>query len=500
MTPILGRRDAARGTGLNAWFALISLVAIGIAVETDSVQALPSFARQTGQPCGTCHTDFPALTPYGRSFKLRGYTAGGGPFRTTLFDYAAAAEVLAQYTGMPLKAPPAAITTSTSDIWVPPVALMAVVGLTHTQAPLPDPTAPFQPNDNVIPSPVSAFYGGAITEHIGAFAQLTYAGPGPGGPGPFDHNWGWDNTDVRYSNTGRLGELDFVWGITAHNNPSVQDVWNTTPAWKFPFAASTIANTPSASTIIDGAFAAHVVGVGAYAWINDFFYLEATGYKTLDFRTLNNLGANPFDAPGQMDSVAPYFRLAVEPQWRNHSLQFGAFGMMTKVAPWLMPDVNSAVASITDKYTDIGVDSQYQYQGDYYWFTLRASYIHEHLQLDASSVLFGTNPNDVLNTFRGEGSLAFGLDNRIVVTAQYFATWGSFDLNQFAGLYGTGVPNSNGYIFELAYIPFGMSKAPLWPWFNVRVGVQYVYYNEFDGDRIHARDNNTFFLYAWSAM
>src|SRR6202165_3575928 len=49
-------------------------------------QALPSYARQTGQPCGTCHTDFPALTPYGRRFKLLGYTAGGGEFRTTPFS------------------------------------------------------------------------------------------------------------------------------------------------------------------------------------------------------------------------------------------------------------------------------------------------------------------------------------------------------------------------------------------------------------------------------
>ena len=48
-------------------------------------QALPSFARQTGQPCGTCHTDFPALTSYGRRFKLLGYTTGRGQFRTTPF-------------------------------------------------------------------------------------------------------------------------------------------------------------------------------------------------------------------------------------------------------------------------------------------------------------------------------------------------------------------------------------------------------------------------------
>ena len=59
-----------------------AVIAVGL---SKPAQALPSFARQTGQPCGTCHTDFPGLTPYGRLFKLNGYTAGGGKFRTTLF-------------------------------------------------------------------------------------------------------------------------------------------------------------------------------------------------------------------------------------------------------------------------------------------------------------------------------------------------------------------------------------------------------------------------------
>ena len=50
-------------------------------------RALPSYARQTGQPCGTCHTDFAGLTPYGRRFKINGYTSGGGQYRTTLFPF-----------------------------------------------------------------------------------------------------------------------------------------------------------------------------------------------------------------------------------------------------------------------------------------------------------------------------------------------------------------------------------------------------------------------------
>ena len=38
--------------------------------------ALPAYARQTGQNCVACHVSFPELTPYGRLFKLTGYTIG----------------------------------------------------------------------------------------------------------------------------------------------------------------------------------------------------------------------------------------------------------------------------------------------------------------------------------------------------------------------------------------------------------------------------------------
>ena len=108
-------------------------------------------------------------------------------------------------------------------------------------------------------------------------------------------------------------------------------MWNTTPAWTFPYAVSTIAPTPGAKTLIEGAFAAHVGGVGAYSFINDTLYLEATGYRTLDFRAQNALGTDPFGAPGLFDGTAPYWRVALEPQWGNHSLMVGAFGMYFSV-------------------------------------------------------------------------------------------------------------------------------------------------------------------------
>src|SRR4029077_16767031 len=64
---------------LSNAMAVVLLAAFFALGPAPPAQALPSFARQTGQPCGTCHTDFAGLTPFGRRFKIGGYTYGGGP-------------------------------------------------------------------------------------------------------------------------------------------------------------------------------------------------------------------------------------------------------------------------------------------------------------------------------------------------------------------------------------------------------------------------------------
>lgn len=39
-----------------------------------SAKAMPSFSRQTGFSCATCHTIPPRLNRYGWIFKMKGYT------------------------------------------------------------------------------------------------------------------------------------------------------------------------------------------------------------------------------------------------------------------------------------------------------------------------------------------------------------------------------------------------------------------------------------------
>jgi hypothetical protein len=450
-------------------------------------RALPSFARQTGQPCGTCHTDYAGLTPYGRRFKINGYTNGGGQYRTTLFPFDDSID----------KQRP----------WVPPISFMATPGFTHTATGMAPPADPFAANDNFTFQPLSFFWGGAITDHIGAFAQVTYTQAPRAADidaNPFVHAWTWDNTDVRYADSTTLGKMNITYGITANNNPTVQDPWNTTPAWGFPYSVSPFwpGMAPVAGPIIDGGFAASVGSVGGYVYINDLIYLEASVYRTLPPSAQNALGVDPTGLPGLINA-APYWRAAFEPHWGPHWLEVGTFGMIANAHPFVgfipgsgtIPGTpgsfDTSTFPQTDKFTDIGFDAQYQYQGSNFWFTLRGTYIHEQQKLDASFNLLGaTNLTNELNEARAYASLAYGNNNRVVLTGQYFDTWGSLNLGA----------DTKGWIGEIAYIPFISSFSPGWPWFNVRIGLQYTWYEQFAGTSVNASSNNTLFAYIWMAM
>src|SRR6267154_5427968 len=58
-----------------------TLFAIALLIcASSAANAVPSFAEQTGQRCSACHVGGlgPQLTPFGRRFKLEGYTLRAG--------------------------------------------------------------------------------------------------------------------------------------------------------------------------------------------------------------------------------------------------------------------------------------------------------------------------------------------------------------------------------------------------------------------------------------
>ena len=181
-----------RSFGRVALFVAMAVFAVAAILLTigfaSPAHALPSFARQTGQPCGTCHTDFPALTPFGRRFKLLGYTTGGGEFRTTPFsveDGQRCTRRIRQDDGLCEGA------AATGRIEIGSRQGIRAAGLDdgdrrlhpYPGRPATARTDPYSPNNNVVLSPFSAFWGGAITDHVGAFAQVTYNAIGPGSLG-----------------------------------------------------------------------------------------------------------------------------------------------------------------------------------------------------------------------------------------------------------------------------------------------------------------------------
>lgn len=494
------------GWRLFAALALLVVLAGFLTIGLASpAKALPSFARQTGQPCGTCHTDLPALTPFGRRFMMLGFTPGGGQFRTTPFSSDAGRAARAELGNLRdyAKSLDNPSTGNDSSVWVPPISAAGLVGFTNTKAPLDPPTDPYQPNNNLVLSTINLYWGGAITDNIGAFVQVTRNAPPPGGfPDRFGQTWSWDMSDIRYANSTNIGGVNLIYGVTVNNSPTAQDPWNTTPLKRFPYEIeSNVAPEPEGNTLIEGAFMANVVGTGAYALINDMLYLEAAAYGSIRPRAQNFFGVDPLMSPGLINGVAPYWRVALEPNWGRHSLMVGTFGMYARVNPWASMEAGMgnpfAILQQTDDYTDIGVDSQYQYQGSSYWLTLRGAYIKETQRRNASFTNGNAaNPTNSLNSLRLLGSVAYGHDNRVALTGEYFNIWGSPDPILYADFASGVSPNSNGWKADIAYIPFNTKFAPGWPWGNVRVGLQYTWYNKFQGTTVGAHDKNTLFLYA----
>jgi hypothetical protein len=418
-------------------------------------RAVPLFARQTGQQCAACHNGFPELTPYGRLFKLNGYTFGGGQSS------------------------------------IPPVSAMVVTSFTNTQASQPGGAAPhYADNNNVALDAVSVFYGGVILPNLGLFGQATYNG--------IDRTFGWDNTDLRYARTVKLFGNETILGVSLNNNPTVQDVWNSTPAWGYPYLASGLGQTPAAATIIEGAFAQDVVGINPYLYYDRLFYAEIGAYRTLGNRALQALGAGV--GGNQINGVAPYWRVALEPKWGAQSWEIGTFGITAAEVP-------SGIAGFgTDHVTDFGLDTQYQYLGDINSLSAQAYYIHENGNYSASAQQGVTsNAHDHLDSFRIKGSYIY--TQTYEVTGAYFHIGGSRDALLYGPDSANNSPNSSGYIGELDYMPFNHGGPAFWPWLNVKFGLQYTYYTQFnggtsnyDGAGHNATDNNTLYLFAWTAF
>ena len=449
---------------------LISLSGIGISV---TAQAVPSFARQTGMACIACHTQFPELTPFGRQFKLNGYVVDN----------------LRQVSASSLSQRDLLLLNQ-----IPPLSLMFQGSVTRTNKSLPDKalTGALAQNGQVqFPQQVSLFYAGRLAPKMGAFIQMTYdAGSG---------SWGMDNTDIRFADRYQspLTPNDpLVWGFTLNNSPSVEDVWNSTPAWGFPYGTPSAAPGSVASPLLDGALAGDVGGLGAYVWWNNWLYAEVSAYRTARQGATGITGQGPLDSGDSnvISGLSPYWRIAAEKDWGPNSWEAGFSGIDTK----LLPGNGVALEGPTNNFNDVSFDTQYQWITDTQAITLQGRYIHEDQTLNAAFASGGaSNLKDKLNELRL--TAAYLYNHELGGTFGFFNTTGTSDAllypqgSAYSGS-ASNSPDTRGYIAELDYLP----------WLNTKFSLQYTMYTKFNGGSSNydglgrnASDNNTLYLLGW---
>jgi len=452
-------RHSHPSSGFRALFALPLFVCLFLAGKA---QAVPSFARQTGMDCSACHTVFPELNKFGRQFKMTGYNVGSVQW----------------ITGTDAQG-----NTRVQVASIPPIAGMmqlshqftAVNPLTYTAA------GSDGGGTNSFPGQFSFFYAGAITPKMGSFVQMTYD-PGAG----FFH---FDNTDVRYADRMDLFGTDLVYGISANNNPTVQDVWNSVPAWGFPYAV------PSGSQLVSPmgnpqieSLANQVASLGAYVYWNDMIYLEGADYRSMD----------PLGTASALQGFAPYWRVAVQHDFDATSLEVGTFGLAGNTYPSAAPSGLNQ-----DSFTDFGLDSQLQFVGDEHLVTLKGSWIQEDQSWNASNI--NANPAGTASSSSGQlrqlhldGTYYY---HRLIgATVGYFSNLGNEDATLYASAPVTGSqsnsPNNAGMVYEVNFVP----------WYNTKFSLQYTAYSEFNGGVLNydgagrnAFDNNTLMVLGWFA-
>lgn len=412
----------------------------------------PAFARQTGLACNVCHTHYPELTAAGRAFKLNGY-------------------VLRRSDSLSGTNPQG--TQNLLLNLVPPLAFMVQTSYTQTAKAVPG-TAN---GSLLLPDQLSLFTGGEITPHVGSFIQLTMD--------PNEGSFGVDNVDFRFANSTTFLHQNTVYGLSLNNNPTVQDLWNSTPAWGFPYGSTSVAPTPGAATMIDGSLGGAVAGLTAYTMWNNRVYLEAGAYRSAPWGSARPITLDN-SAAGLVAGWAPYWRVALPFDLGVHSVSVGAYGMSA--------NRYSSDATQQNKFTDVAFDLTWMLPVGSNSFTLDGTYINE--TQNWTDTTAAANRKNTLHTVRADAMYHVG--HMWALTVAPFSTTGTADATLYPAdaISGsaTGSPNSSGVIGEVDYMP----------WQNLRLQLQYVAYSKFnggstnyDGAGRNAAHNNTLYFLTW---
>jgi len=330
------------------------------------------------------------------------------------------------------------------------------------------------------PQQLSVFLAGGWASHFGGLAQVTYSHA--------DDHFSMDNTDLRYANQTTLGSKSLEYGITLNNNPSVEDLWNSTPAWGYPFSSSAATVGSLATAVISGSLGSDVAGLGGFGMWNGHLYVAGTVY-----RSEHGGGPAPVDGVNyqyNISGAAPYWRAAWQQNWGANYLEIGTYGIAVNSHP-------GGITGPVDRYLDPSFDFQYERPFGANLLDAHGTWIHERSNLgatlDSGGAVVAAHHLDSLKL-----DSTFHFSRKYTATGALFRVSGNPDVLLYAPAPVTGSqngsPDTQGYTIQAAY----------WPVQNIDLNLNYTGYTKFngassnyDGAKRNASDNNSIYMSLW---
>jgi len=429
----------------------LSLLWAGV---SDPASALPSFTRQTGEACVSCHIGGfgPQLTPRGMKFKIGGYAQGSGK------SVPVSATLLANYTQV------------AEDLPVAPE---------H-----------YDENNNAAMQDFSLFLAGKLAEYVGSYSRVAYSG--------IDHRARLDTLDMR----GAFNWGGATFGFSLNNDPTVADPMNSTPFWRFPYVSPALGGAgPGALPISERGLNGSVWGTTLYGATEDGLYGQVGFYRTFSDSMQDNLNV---EADRKITNFGNIWHVAYLKDLGTQAFSFGVSGLGVDLH-------NESGSEDSDNYTDAIIDANYQYLGDReHILTLDFSYTKEKQNLQETYYRGGSDQEDLYLKLT-KMTASYYYQQTYGFTAQMFNLSGTADAQLYAPADETGdplnegKPDSKGYILQADWTPLGKSSVKAGA--NVRVGLQYLAYSKingatqnYDGAGRDASDDNTLSLFAWGAF
>jgi hypothetical protein len=439
--------SSMRQPTFRAFAAIWAAVPIAAAMMSSPAQAVPSYARQTGQDCAACHIGAfgPQLTPFGIKFKLGGYVDSDGK----------AGKI--------------------------PLSAMVVADYNRYKAQDAD-TGEYKSESKSGIAESSIFLAGKLTDHLGSFAQVTNDG--------IAHSTSLDQVDIRYTGTIEAAGKEALIGVSVNNNPGVQDPFNTLNVWNFPYTSSDHEEMHKLGTeLVSGSGEHRVIGVNAYTLLDDSIYAELGLYNTLSPSIQSRTGQGRFPEPDKEPGVefnslnnAPYWRVAYMKDLHTSAWHVGLTGFDGTLK-------DRTTGDMAHKFKDLGVDASYQFLGTReHVVTVNGSFLRERT----------TTPN----ADTGEDDLNTTKDYRLAASYHFMNTYGA-TFGYFKASSADHQTGNRGFIYQADWTPLGKDSEWKSTFANLRLGVQYVAFKGDDamtlaGDK--PGNKNNLRVFAWTAF